>query len=147
MPTYAGRLNRWQPWRDSTGATVHGLIHVNKSTSTDPLNTLMASRAFAALARSVLFVMTDPDDEKVRLLGIAKSNRGRIDVPTRSFQIVPAAWPIPPRAKCGRASWNGRSIREATEAAAAGSGDRTATSEAAEWLEDYLTIQGGSAES
>jgi hypothetical protein len=108
MPTYAGRLNRWQPWRDSTGATVHGLIHVNKSTSTDPLNTLMASRAFAALARSVLFVMTDPDDEKVRLLGIAKSNRGRIDVPTRSFQIVPAAWPIPPRAKCGRASWNGR---------------------------------------
>jgi hypothetical protein len=37
-----------------TGAAILGLIHVNKSMSTDPLTTLMASRAFAAVARAVL---------------------------------------------------------------------------------------------
>ena len=128
-----------------------GLIHVNKSTSTDPLNTLMASRAFAAVARSVLFVMTDPDDENIRLLGIAKSNLGRIDVPTRSFQIVPAC--VGQTAEgdvwTGKLEWLGestQSIREATEAAAATTGDRTATSEAADWLHDYLTSEGGRAD-
>jgi hypothetical protein len=136
---------------DAAGVTVLGLIHVNKSTSTDPLNTLMASRAFAAVARSVLFVMTDPDDEKIRLLGIAKSNLGRIDVPTQSFQIVPAcvAHTAEGDVWTGKLEWLGestRSIREATEAAAASSGDRSATSEAGDWLHDYLTGEGGRAD-
>jgi hypothetical protein len=136
---------------DSTLATVLGLIHVNKSASTDPLNTLMASRAFAAVARSVLFVMTDPEDEKIRLLGLAKSNLGRIDVPTRSFRIEPAcvAHTAEGDVWTGKLEWLGestRSIREATEAAAATSGDRSATSEAGDWLQDYLTSQGGRAD-
>ncbi len=57
-----------------TGAAVLGIIHVNKSGGTDPLNTVMGSRAFSAVARAVLFVMVDPDDEAVRLLGVPKSN-------------------------------------------------------------------------
>jgi hypothetical protein len=48
---------------DATGAAVLGLIHVNKSTSNDPLTLLMGSRAFASVSRAVLFVMTDPDDD------------------------------------------------------------------------------------
>ena len=50
----------------------------------------------------------------------------------------------------GKLEWLGdstRSIREATEAAAATSGDRSATSEAADWLHDYLTSEGGRADS
>src|SRR5262249_54281765 len=38
-----------------TGVTVLGLIHVNKSNGTDPLNLVMGSRAFSAVARSVLY--------------------------------------------------------------------------------------------
>ena len=40
---------------NSTGAAILGLIHLNKSLSTDPLTMLMGSRAFAAVARAVLF--------------------------------------------------------------------------------------------
>ena len=70
---------------DRTGASVVGLIHVNKSAHTDPLTTLMGSRAFAAVARAVLFVVTDPEDEEMRLLGQAKNNLGRADLPTLRF--------------------------------------------------------------
>jgi hypothetical protein len=46
--------------------------------------------------------------------------------------------------------WTGqttRTITEALEASAATSGDRTATSEAADWLHDYLIQEGGTCES
>ena len=72
---------------DRTRLTQFGLIHVNKSDTNDPLSSLMGSRAFAAVARSVLFVMTDPDDENTRLLGTPKNNLGRLDLPTLSFRI------------------------------------------------------------
>lgn len=39
----------------AVGAAVIGLIHVNKSGGTDPLNSVMGSRAFTAVARSVLY--------------------------------------------------------------------------------------------
>ena len=48
---------------DAVDVYVLGIIHVNKGSSTDPLTLLMGSRAFAAVARSVLFVLTDPEDE------------------------------------------------------------------------------------
>ncbi len=136
---------------DRSGAAILGLIHVNKSTSADPLTLLMGSRAFAAVARAVLFVMADPEDEGTRLLGQAKNNLGRTDLPTLAFRIDPAhvadteegpVW-------TGRLAWTGEregTIRDALEAAGDGS-DRTATSEAVGWLEDYLTSQGGTASS
>ncbi len=129
-----------------TTCSVLGLIHVNKSTSSDPLTTLMASRAFAAVARAVLFVMTDPDDESVRLLGQAKNNLGRMDLPTLTFTIEGAC--VAETAEgpvwTGKLHWLGettRSIREAMEAATASTGDRTATAEAADWLHDYSTLE------
>ena len=110
---------------DESEACVLGVIHVNKSTSADPLTLLMGSRAFAAVARSVLFVMVDPEDENQRLLGQPKNNLGRADLPTLAFQI------------------NGVCVAEtdaeAVSAAAASVDDRSATSEAADWLEDVLT--------
>jgi hypothetical protein len=82
---------------ERTTATVAGLIHVNKSTSSDPLTTRMASRAFAAIARAVLFVMANPEDETTRLLGQAKNNLGR---PRRLF-------PRPSRPRCGTRALGG----------------------------------------
>jgi len=133
---------------DRTGAAILGLIHVNKSTSTDPLTTLMASRAFAAVARAVLFVMLDPDDEDTRLLGQPKNNLGRTDLPTLTFTIESAhvadtdegpVW-------TGRVRWTGereQSIREALESAGESADARSATGEAVGWLKDHLEQQGG----
>ena len=50
----------------------------------------------------------------------------------------------------GKLEWlaeSNRSITEAVDAAAASAGDRTATSEAADWLRDYLTDQDTGCES
>lgn len=136
---------------DQAKAVVLGLIHVNKSGGTDPLSTVMASRAFTAVSRAVLYVVTDPDDEAARLLGQAKNNLGRLDLPTLRYRIVGRhvadtdegpVW-------TGQLTWDGeteRTIHEALEASAA-PGGQTAVDEAAGWLEDYLEEQGGGAES
>ena len=131
---------------EAADVCVLGIIHVNKNNSTDPLTLLMGSRAFAAVARSVLFVMFDPEDETVRFLGQPKNNLGRSDLPTLTFRIVGeqvaetaegAVW-------TGKLQWLGESDRSIAEAVDASSGDRTATREAANWLQEYLTSAGGS---
>ncbi len=104
----------------------------------------MASRAFAAVARAVLFVMVDPDNESTRLLGQPKNNLGRSDLPTLTFHIVPhvAAHTLEGDIWTGKLEWLGeseRSIREAMSAAAESVHDKSATSEAADWLQDYLS--------
>ena len=133
---------------NATDACVLGLIHVNKSASSDVLTLLMGSRAFAAVARSVLFVMVDPENEQGRLLGQPKNNLGRADLPTLAFRIEGAlvattsegeVWTV-------KLEWLGetdRSIREVVEAAAEVVGDRTATAEAADWLQDFLKSRDG----
>ncbi len=137
---------------DRTGTSVVGLIHVNKASSTDPLTMLMGSRAFAAVARAVLFVMRDPDDEGTRLLGQAKNNLGSTDLPTLTFRVAGVKAADTPEGEVwtGKLEWTGettRSIRETLDVAAESSGDRTAAQEAGDWLLDYLTEQGGIAES
>lgn len=134
---------------ESTGACFVGIIHVNKSTTSDPLTMLMASRAFAAVARWVLFVMMDPEDEHRRLLGLAKSNLGRTNVPTLAFQVVSQRVATTPEGDIwtGRLVWQGEapgSIREALQNVMS-IGDRSLTTEAADWLLDFLTEAGGSA--
>jgi RecA-family ATPase len=75
---------------------VVGLIHFNKSgQSGNPLNMLMGSAAFGAVARSVHVVMQDPEDETGarRLLGTIKNNLGKTsgdsphDLSTYAFTI------------------------------------------------------------
>lgn len=44
----------------AVGLSVLGLIHVNKSSGTDPLNSVMGSRAFSAVARSVMYCIRVP---------------------------------------------------------------------------------------
>jgi len=137
---------------DRTGISVIGIIHVNKSGNTDPLSTLMGSRAFAAVARSVLFVAADPDNEEVRLLGVPKTNLGRPNLPTLAFSIEEAKVADSPEGPVltGRLVWqgeSGRTVREAIEAATLASGDKTATSEAIDWLRDYLAAHDGTVDS
>ncbi len=131
---------------DAAAMTVLGLIHVNKTKSTDPLTTLMGSRAFVAVARAVLFVMADPDDATVRLVGQPKNNLGRTDLPTLRFTVSEA---LAGHSETGEDVWSARidwagesatTIQDALDAAH-NSGDRTAVMEAADWLYDFLSTQ------
>jgi len=137
---------------DRTGATVLGLIHVNKSQSTDALTMLMGSRAFVAVARSVLFVLTDPEDATKRLMGQAKNNLGRMDLASLAFHITGVKVADAPEGEIWTAhlQWLGNaasSLHDAILASALRPQDQPAVDEAALWLTDYLTATGGPADS
>lgn len=128
-----------------------GLIHLNKSGSNDPLSLIMGSRAFAAVARAVLFAMNDEEAGK-RYLGQPKNNLGRVDLPSLEYSIQSAHvadtedGPI----LTGKVIWGGevdQSIRELLEATGEAAEAVTATAEAGIWLVEYLTSVGGTSAS
>ncbi len=128
---------------NQTDIVPFGLVHVNKSLSSDPLTTLMGSRAFTAVARSVLFAMADPDDADKRLLGQPKNNLGRTNLPALSFRINDIVVGHTPEGDIttGQLEWLGDSAKSLSEAIAASAGtadEQSAVTEAAEWLQEYL---------
>lgn len=137
---------------DRARMSVLGLIHHNKSGSADPLQLVMGSKAFTAVARSVHTVVPDPDDESDtrRLFGTPKNNLGRTDLPTLAFTIVghPVDTDEGP-AWTGRLEWGEDSAVSIRDAMRRASDDDHAddTSEAAGWLSDYLESKGGRAPS
>jgi len=135
-----------------TGAAVLGIIHVNKSSSTDALTTVMGSRAFVAVARSVLFVAEDPEDPQVRVLGMPKNNLASTDVGMQTFSIVNHHAGNTPEGPVftGKVVWGqerSQHLRDLLESAQQTSENRTATEDAAEWMVEYLTAHDGTAES
>lgn len=130
---------------DRTQIAILGLIHLNKSGSTDPLQAVMASRAFTAFARSVLFAMVDPSDEARRLLGLVKSNLGRTDLPTLSYTFDPVevGWDEGPIVAT-RIEWGDDSSIDIASALQIGQEERGALHEASEWLRDFMDMEGGS---
>lgn len=135
---------------DRTRTAVLGLMHHNKSGSVDPLQLVMGSKAFTAVARSVHTVVPDPDDEAVRLFGTPKNNLGTTNLPTLAFTL--ASHPIDTdegTAWTGQLVWGearAESIREAM-GRTVGDDERTATDEATDWLGDYMNAKHGQAPS
>ncbi|NJI61137.1 AAA family ATPase [Microbacterium oxydans] len=133
---------------DRVGMSVLGLIHHNKSGSTDPLQLIMGSKAFTAVARSVHTVVIDPDDEEEerKLFGTPKNNLGRTNLPTLSFTIASTAIDTDEgTAWTGRLVWGAEvseSISAVMERSGAENTDRTALKEAADWLHDFLSMTG-----
>ena len=133
---------------DRVNMFVLGIMHFNKSGSTDPLGLVMGSKAFTAVARSVHSVVKDPDDdtERRRLFGTPKNNLGRDDLPSLGFEIESFGVPTDDgTAWTSRLLWTGEvetSIADAVRNAAADNDDRSATQDAVEWLEAYLTQEG-----
>jgi hypothetical protein len=131
-----------------TGMTLLGLIHVNKGADKDVLNSIMASRAFSAVPRSVLFVMRDPDDAegRTRCFGNAKNNLGPSGLKTYRFQIVGKLvgerngveiW-------TGSVEWDTSTVRDireiAGDAAEAANGNQQDATDATSWLDAYLSV-------
>jgi hypothetical protein len=129
-----------------------GLIHFNKSGGTDPTNVIMGSRAFTAVARSVLTVIPHAGDgeERQRILGLAKNNLGPTNIPLEIFEIVSQDIQTGEGpATTGRLEFRGvmeGSVGEAMEASAGDGEDRSATREGAEWLSSFLADRGGEAD-
>lgn len=69
-------------------ASLVGLMHFNKSSTDDPMNALMGSRAFSAVARSVTVVIRHPDDPERRVFGTPKNNLGPDTLPPIGYRIV-----------------------------------------------------------
>jgi hypothetical protein len=65
-----------------------GLMHWSKGPSVNALDRVLGSRAFTAAARAILGVGEDPDEAGQRMLVLAKSNLGRLDVPAFTFTIT-----------------------------------------------------------
>ena len=134
---------------DRVNMAILGIIHHNKSGSADPLQVIMASKAFTAVARSVHTVVPDPDDDTDtrRLFGTPKNNLGRGDLPTLTFTIASHAIDTDEgTAWTGRLEWGeelAASISDAMRRASDSSEDRSATSEATDWLSDYVAMNGG----
>ena len=129
---------------DQCGIAMVGIIHVSKAFTNDPLTSLMASRAFAAVARAVLFVASDPQDEQARFLGQPKNNLGRSDLPSLTFSIegVKVADTEEGPVWTGKVEWTGedeRQIAEVLRSVGEPEDVRSATEEAAAWLSDYLS--------
>jgi hypothetical protein len=137
----------------SASVAVLALIHVNKSSQTDPLNLIMGSRAFSAVARSVLFAVKSPEDDGTNLLGFEKNNLGSKDETTYRYRVVGerVAETDDGDVWTGRVDWLGksdRSVRDVMVAMAEGGMEAmSAVDEAGGWLEDYLSSVGGAKES
>jgi hypothetical protein len=135
--------------------SILGLIHVNKSNSNDALQAIMGSVAFAAVARAVLVAIKDPDAEGQYIFGLAKSNLGttnQTEVPPYSYRVVGKTVGVyeGDDITTGAIEWLGdsaRTINDAMEAASVGANVTEAVQEAREWLEDYLSVRGGAADS
>ena len=75
----------------ATDAAALGIMHFNKSGGDDILNSVMASKAFTAVARSVHAVIHHPLDHTHRIFGTVKNNLGPSDtLPRHEFTITAA---------------------------------------------------------
>lgn len=122
-------------------ASILGIIHINKNgQSSDPLMRIMGSRAFPAVARSILFVTENPDDEDKRIMSHVKCNLGKHQ-PTLAFSIegvdVEANGEMIPTS---RLVWEGETDMHVSQALVGT--NKTQVREAEEWLRDRLEAQG-----
>ena len=68
------------------GAAI-GIMHWSKAPTLIALDRVNGSRGFTAAARSMLAVADHPDDDNSKVLVLAKSNLGPLDVATLSYRI------------------------------------------------------------
>lgn len=78
---------------DRLGMAVLALIHVNKTTTTDPLTSIMGSKAFATLPRSILYCLEE--DEGRFMLCHPKCNVGP-KMPSIGYRLQAVRFDLPP---------------------------------------------------
>jgi RecA-family ATPase len=106
---------------DRIGMAVLALIHVNKSTTTDPLTSIMGSKAFATLPRSVLYCLEE--DEGTFMFCHVKCNVGP-KMPSIGYRLQSVRFDLDPAEvedgdepyiESSRVVWGDEDTRTATE--------------------------------
>lgn len=102
---------------------VVGLIHVNKSTTVDALNSIMGSKAFTSLPRSVLYCIADPEEDGSYLMTHEKCNLGP-KAPSLRYRLSSVRFELDPHEVddgdqpfilTSRVVWGGEDERRASE--------------------------------
>lgn len=134
--------------------SIIGLMHHNKGGGGDPLQLVMGSKAFTAVARSVHTVVQDPDDEDGERcwFGTPKNNLGPTStLPLLSYTTETYTIPLdddPEPAVTSRVKWGEESMRSMYDLmndVSTSDGPAFMWREVADWIADYLESQGGSA--
>jgi 5S rRNA maturation endonuclease (ribonuclease M5) len=130
-------LSRLAAVADRTGCTVLLLRHLNKAKGGDPLYRGGGSIGIVGAARAGLLVASDPDDPERRVLASVKSNLGPAP-DSLAYRLVGAG-----DHGVARVQWEGHTDHTAHSLLAEPRDeDKGATTEAEQWLQDYLTEQG-----
>ena len=127
-----------------TGSAVVGVAHTNKGYG-DAVARVLGSVAYVNAARSVLIVGRPPDAESgpERVVAMPKANNAP-ETPSLRFQVetTPIAGLLPDGSpgdiEVVKIAWLGESTATADDLLGSNE-DRTATAEAREWLEDFLS--------
>jgi archaellum biogenesis ATPase FlaH len=106
---------------DRIGMAVLALIHVNKSSTTDPLTSIMGSKAFATLPRSILYCLEEDDGQF--MFCHVKCNVGP-KMPSIGYRLASVRFDLPPDEvedgddpyiESSRVVWGDEDSRTATE--------------------------------
>lgn len=137
---------------EKCAVSIVGIMHLNKSKSTDPSRALMASRAFSAVARSTAYVLRDSEAKHGRLFGGHKNNVGPDGQAMRRFTIENRVLDEHSDPDDGTAistgalvwgEWSDDTVEDAFRKHSEDRVDPSATDEAVAWLEDFLAEVGG----
>ena len=144
-------LEPLKAWAETRKIAILGLVHVNKNTMGDVMTSFTGSRAFAAVVRSALVLMADPDDPARRLLALVKTNIGKLEQPTLAFKIEGTTFEG--NINTAKLVWLDDDPRSPSEiweqqkaaARSTSSSGPTKVDGAADWLVEYLRAYGGTA--
>ncbi|WP_245688011.1 AAA family ATPase [Rhodococcus phenolicus] len=124
------------------GCVVLGLCHFGKRDGTDTGKLILGSIAWSQVARSVLSVAKDEDTGNL----IVTNTKANLAPRTRSMEATIVSTSVETEdgaAEVGALQWLGETERDVREVLAEPDGtDRADRTEAAAWLEDYLTEHG-----
>lgn len=133
---------------DRTGAIVLGIAHFNKGSGSDAANLITGSGAFKNVPRSVFGFARD-DGDGSRVMTQVKNSLGRDDLASLGYRIEAATIPTAKGpAETSRLVWTGVSDKSVADVLRdARMDDHDERHDAASWLVEFLTEQGGSASS
>lgn len=127
---------------ERTGCCIILVRHLNKSSGGSPLYRGGGSIGIIGAARAAYLVARDPEDDDRRIVAVTKLNIAT-EPPALAYRLVDD-----PVNFCARVQWEDAPTTHTAAELLRGPGDddeRTERDEAAEWLVNYLTEQGGEA--
>ncbi len=137
-----GVLHQLAAMAEHTGCTIILVRHLNKAGGSNALYRGGGSIGIVGAARAAYLVARDPEDADRRIFAVTKSNLS-VEPPSLAYRLVDD-----PTNGCARIQWEDSPVEHTAASLLAAVSDddtRTERDEAADWLIDYLTANGGQA--